>query len=371
MNATLGLWTALAVLLAHAPPLFAHWPDQAPHQIAHLGELRLEAGGVIPDLKMSYVTHGKLNAAKDNAILFIHGFGLNHHNLDHLIGPGKPLNTDKYFIICPDALGNAQTTFEHSTSPTNSGLKMKFPPFNTRDMVSATYKLLTKGLGIRHLLVATGISWGAHQSVQLAVSYPDFMDGIVPIVGGALWATHAFLWGPLMVSVIESCAGWDGGNYSENPKECAANSMLVLMQYFYSREWWQQYVDTPEAYTRWRVAWGDYYIDIQDARDLNYAIKALGRGWVGDTPGFNNDVMAALRSIKARALFIASPYDQFYLPEQIETQVRAIPNARVISIDSIGGHMICCSADPQATRAMGEAIRGFLLELSEQRNVGR
>ena len=54
----------------------------------------------------------------------LHGFAANHHWADHLIGPGKPLDTDKYFVICPDELGSPQTTFEHSTSPTNSGLKM-------------------------------------------------------------------------------------------------------------------------------------------------------------------------------------------------------------------------------------------------------
>ena len=71
-------WIVLASL-AQGPIAFAHWPDQAPHQIANLGELKLEGGGVIPNLKMSYVTHGKLNAAKGNAILFMHGFGVNHH----------------------------------------------------------------------------------------------------------------------------------------------------------------------------------------------------------------------------------------------------------------------------------------------------
>jgi len=105
--------------------------------MAELGELKLEAGGVIPNLKMSYVTHGNLNAAKSNVILFMHGWGLNHHQIDHLIGPGKPFDTDKYFIICTDELGNSQTTFAHSTSPTNSGLKMKFPIYNGRDKVKA------------------------------------------------------------------------------------------------------------------------------------------------------------------------------------------------------------------------------------------
>ena len=82
-------------------------------------------------------------------------------------------------------LGATQTRFEHSSSPTNSGLKMKFPFYNTRDMVKAQYRLITETLGIPHLLAVTGISSGADHSVQFAVSYPDFMDGIFPIVGGA------------------------------------------------------------------------------------------------------------------------------------------------------------------------------------------
>ena len=71
----------------------------------------------------------------------------NHHQFDHLIGPGRPLDTDKYFIICPDELGNTQTTFEHSTSPTNSGLKMKFPVYNGRDKVKARVQADHRGAG--------------------------------------------------------------------------------------------------------------------------------------------------------------------------------------------------------------------------------
>ena len=116
MRSVVGMCSALAVvLMAHGSVVLAHWPDQPPHQIAHLGDLQLEGGGVLTNFKMSYVTHGQLNAAKDNAILFMHGFGANHHNLDHLIGPGRPLDTDKYFIICSDALGSTQTRFDHST----------------------------------------------------------------------------------------------------------------------------------------------------------------------------------------------------------------------------------------------------------------
>jgi homoserine O-acetyltransferase len=205
--------------------------------------------------------------------------------------------------------------------------------------------------------------------MQLAVSYPDFVDGIVPIVGTALWSVERTFRGAWMLWILRTCAGWDGGNYSENPKECATNAISKLIPMLYSEDWWRQYVDVPEAYTRWRIAWGEYYLDIQDARDLYYGIRAVSLGWLGDTPGFNDDYLAALRSIKAKTLFITSKYDQFYSPQQIDLQAKTIPDARVVTIDSVAGHMICCSGDPQATRAVGLALGDFLTQLTARRNA--
>ena len=64
--------------------------------------------------------------------------------------------------------------------------------------------------------------------MQFAVSYPDFMDGIFRIGGGAIDGTQGFFFGPLTVSILESCAGWDRGNYDENPKQCASNALSVF-----------------------------------------------------------------------------------------------------------------------------------------------
>jgi homoserine acetyltransferase len=105
---------------------------------------------------------------------------------------------------------------------------------------------------------------------------------------------------------------------------------------------------------------------VQDTRDLYYRIRAQGTGWVGDTPGFNNDLNAALGSIKAKTLFIYSPQDQFHLPHHIETQVKAIPGARAVAIESSAGHLICCNGDPNATHTMGEAIKAFLQEVMQK-----
>lgn len=353
-----------AGLLALSAGSRAHLPDQPAHQIADLGEFKFEKGGSLKNLRMSYVTHGRLNGAKDNGILVQHGFAANHHLFDHLIGPGKALDTDKYFIIATDALGATQTGYEHSSSPSNSGLKMKFPQYNGRDMVRAQHKLLTEKLGIRKLLAVSGISAGADHSVQYAVSYPDFMDGIFPIVGGALWSSQGFFFGSLMLSNLESCEGWQKGEYDVNPKHCGTNALSVLIPYFYTREWWDQHIKSPADYTAWRTsAWGFGYLDVQDARDLWYRAMAWGQGWVGDTPGFDGDVNAALRSIKARTLFLYNPQDAFHMPHHVQSQVQVIPNASAMAIDSVAGHIICCDADPAATKVLGAAIRDFLVGL--------
>ncbi len=376
MTSTSFVGSVLALLIAASGAANAHWPGQPPHQMADLGDLKLESGAVIKNLRMSYVTHGKLSAAKDNAILFMHGGGANHHNFDHMIGPGRPLDTDRYFVICPDVLGATQTGYEHSTSPTNSGLKMKFPFFNDRDIVQATYLLVTQGLGIPHLVASTGISMGGRASVQLAISHPQFMDGIVPVVSAPVFAagasaTQGRFRGPLMVSSLTSCKGWDGGDYEQNPKACATNAISVVAGQFHTSEWWSRDLDTPEAYARWRSTFGTEYLDVQDARDLFYQMVAWGRSQMSETPGFDGDLNKALGSIKAKSLVIYSPRDQLSLAADAEALIRAIPNARGLAIDSPAGHFICCNADPQATRAMGEAISHFLRALSAQRVSGQ
>src|SRR5712692_10864426 len=90
---------ALVVLLS-VVPAFAHGPNQPPHQLYRIGDLKLESGELIKDFAISYVTHGTLNAKKSNAILMVTAISGNHHRLDFMIGPGKALDTDKYFIVC-------------------------------------------------------------------------------------------------------------------------------------------------------------------------------------------------------------------------------------------------------------------------------
>src|SRR5262249_51761413 len=129
---------ALLATVLTAGGATAHRPDQAPHQLYKMGDFKLENGEVIKDFVISYVVHGTLNANKSNAILMVTAISGNHHRLDFMIGPGKALDTNKYFIICTDAIGNGLTT-----SPSNSTAqpRLQFPKFQIRDMVVSQHRL--------------------------------------------------------------------------------------------------------------------------------------------------------------------------------------------------------------------------------------
>src|SRR3954451_14393479 len=206
---------ALAALLA-ATPAIAHTPAQPPHQSFKIGDLTLEGGEMIKDFAISYVTHGKLNEKKSNAILMVTAISGNHHRLDFLIGPGKALDTDKYFIIATDAIGNGLTT-----SPSNSTAqpRMQFPRFAIRDMVESQRRLLVEHLGIDHVVAVVGPSMGGMQVLQWGASHPGFMDSLVAMVPLARTPAWSIAVMEASRKAIMTDAAWNNGNYEAPPEK--------------------------------------------------------------------------------------------------------------------------------------------------------
>src|SRR5207248_8027575 len=126
-------------------PAAAHTPQQPPHQLFGEGDLKLESGETIKDFSISYVTHGTLNAKKSNAILMVTAISGNHHRLDFMIGPGKALDPENYFIVCTDAIANG---FSTSPSTSKTQPRMQFPKFTIRDRAQSQYCLLKDKLRI-------------------------------------------------------------------------------------------------------------------------------------------------------------------------------------------------------------------------------
>ncbi len=190
------------------PELQPGWIDR-PHQKLELGDFALESGEIIPDFEISYVTHGARSSAGDNAVLVLTAIGSIHHRLDFLIGPGRPLDPDRHFIICADAIGNGMTT-----SPSNSRTHpdLAFPRFGIRDMVTSQQRLLD-GLGVGQLAAVVGASMGGMQALQWGVSAPDRMRSIVALVPMARTRSWSVAMNEVARRILTSDAGWPSGPY--------------------------------------------------------------------------------------------------------------------------------------------------------------
>lgn len=148
--------------------------------VASLGDFRVESGGVIRNCRITYRTFGRLDAAKSNAVLITTPFQGTSGDLAPRIGPGRLVDSSRYFVVAIDALGNGV-----ASSPSNTDLKPgePFPPLSVRDMVETQHRLLTKHLGIMRLKAVVGESMGGMQAFQWATAYPDFAEKVVAIVG--------------------------------------------------------------------------------------------------------------------------------------------------------------------------------------------
>jgi len=156
----------------------------------------LQNGTVMPQVMIAYETYGRLAADGRNAVLITHGYTSSHHAAgrspangnqpgwwDGLIGPGKAIDTDTLFVVSSNMLGSSfGSTNGASINPeTSKPYGPDFPAITVRDIIEAEKRLLD-GLGVKHLVAVAGPSYGGYQAFQWAVSHPDFMDGIVPVV---------------------------------------------------------------------------------------------------------------------------------------------------------------------------------------------
>jgi homoserine O-acetyltransferase/O-succinyltransferase len=350
----------VALLTVAAHPALAHGPNQPPHQLYRIGDLKLESGETIRDFSISYVTHGTLNAKKSNAILMVTAISGNHHRLDFLIGPGKALDTDKYFIVCTDAIGNGLTT-----SPSNSTAQshMKFPHFLIRDMVTSQHKLMTEHLGIQHVVSVIGPSMGGMQTLQWGVSYPDFMDSLVALV--PLARTPAWT-----VTVLEATRkaimldpAWKGGDYGEPPEQGIRLwrdilNFLAARTPELSRDQFPNQLDI----LPWIKEQETGLIKAFDANDWIYQTWAYDQHDIGTTPGMNGDLVKALRTIKAKTLIMVGTKDLLNPEWEPREAARYVRDVRVstISPSTVTGHASAGGALPADVDFLNGEITGFL-----------
>lgn len=188
---------------------------------------RLQSGEVLPELKLTYETYGTLAPSGRNAILATHGYTSSQHAAgldangeagwwDELIGPGKAIDTNKYFVVSSNMLGSSYgSTAPASICPkTGKPYGPDFPDYTLVDIVTAQRAMLD-ALGVKRLVAVAGLSFGGYQAFQWGVTFPDAMAGIVPVVTAPNATDGDRMVADLRARFAEA-PGWNGGHHYGN-----------------------------------------------------------------------------------------------------------------------------------------------------------
>ena len=240
MRAGRGLTAFLAAMLL-ALPLAATAVAQTPppeKRVLEAGEYQTRGGATLPNMRVGYQTAGKLSASGDNAVLITHHFtgnaqafgraegGGNPGWWDAIIGPGKPIDTERFFVISSDTPINLNTRDPRTTTTgpatvnpaTGRPYAMEFPVLSIRDFVEVQKRLLDS-LGVRRLALVAGPSMGALQAIEWAAAYPEMVERIMPVIGTG--EMDAFLQGWMAVweAPIRLDPNWRNGDYYAQGRE--------------------------------------------------------------------------------------------------------------------------------------------------------
>lgn len=301
----------------------------AEQKFAELGDFKLENGGVIKNCRIGYRTFGSIDADRSNVVVYLMWAGGKTEQLHLEPSDGdKLINTSKYYVIAIDPLSNGV-----SSSPSNSSAqpRMKFPEYTMRDLVNVEHELLTGKLGVRHVRAITGASMGGMQSFQWMVSYPDFAEKILPIVGSPQLAPYDLVHWQMQLDAITNDRRWNNGNYTEMPALSAEYEFGAVL------------LTTPENYN-YKTTRADVFEALKkaqtnttfDASNKVHQVQAMMSIDVTEKFGGSWDKAAA--AVRANVFVIVAKQDHVVTPAPA-LKFAKILNAKTLILDSDCGHL--------------------------------
>jgi homoserine O-acetyltransferase len=303
-----------------------------------LEPLVLESGASLGPITLAYETYGRLNAACDNAILLLHALSGDAHAAgwhtgdtkpgwwDSMVGPGRPFDTDRYFVICSNVLGGCQgSTGPSSSNPaTGRPYAARFPVLTIGDMVRAQARLLDR-LGIERLLAVAGGSMGGFQALEWATALPERVRGAILLATSARSSPQTLAWNAIGRRAIMSDPRWRDGDYydGEPPTDGLAVARMIghityLSEQSLERKFGRAYQDGGgPAFTLEREFAIESYLDYQgasfnarfDANTYLYITKAMDY-W--DLPARYGSLDSALARSQATFLLLSFTSDWLY-----------------------------------------------------------
>ncbi|HWX51489.1 MAG TPA: homoserine O-acetyltransferase [Roseomonas sp.] len=361
-------------------------------------EFRLEnyttrAGVPIPVVRTGYQTAGRLNATGDNAVLVTHFFSGNSHAFgqiqpggpagwwDAIIGPGKPIDTDRFFVIAADSLVNLNaadqytvTTGPASVNPsTGRPWAMTFPVVSIRDFVEVQKRLL-EHLGVRRLALVAGPSMGSLQAIEWAVAYPEMVERVMPAIGTGEMDAWMLGWLDLWAAPIRMDPNWRNGDYyaqgREPPLRGLTEALKLVTLQSRDRGWASQFGRRPAegqdparriqdrfAIEQWVESAAVARARLSDANSFLYLTRA-NQLFLNEYPSSE----AALARSKARWLVVPSRGDRVFPIEYSEELVKLLRQAnKSVSMAPLSGDLGHLEGVTGMTQ-VEEPIRSFLAQ---------
>jgi homoserine O-acetyltransferase len=207
LSAALALTSFAALATDYPAPKQGDWIAK---------DFKFHTGETMPELRLHYTTVGEPSG---QPVLVLHGSGgsaatmLTPGFAGELFGPGQPLDAAKYYVIIPDGIGHGKS------SKPSDGMKTAFPKYDYQDMVDAQYRLVTEGLGLKHLRLVIGNSMGGMHTWIWGVRYPQAMDALVPMASQPTeMAARNWMLRRMMLETIRNDPDYKGGNYTAQPR---------------------------------------------------------------------------------------------------------------------------------------------------------
>lgn len=337
---------ARALRLCLSLPLFAIVAFAQQQQFANIGDLKLENGGVIRQCRVGYRTFGKLAADKSNVVVYVTWASGTTEQLAGSIGPGKLIDSTSYYVVAIDALGNGV-----SSSPSNSRLqpRMRFPRFTMRDIVASQHELLTKVLHLDRVKAVVGVSMGGMQVFQWLVSYPDFMEKAIPIVGSPRSAPYDLVHWQAEIEALMRDRDWKGGNYTVNPARAVDFAFGEMI------------LTTPADYNR-RKTREQVFADLAKARsdtrrfDANNKIRQVQAMMQLDVSrGFGGSLEQAAKVVKANVFVVVAKEDHVVTPGPA-IEFATLIGAKLLNLESDCGHLATVCEGKRLDAAVAEFL---------------
>jgi homoserine O-acetyltransferase/O-succinyltransferase len=294
-------------------------------------DFKFHTGEVLPELRLHYTTIGEPSG---QPVLVLHGTTSSAAGMltpdfaGQLFGAGQPLDTAKYYIIIPDSIGHGK-----SAKPSD-GLKTKFPRYDYADMIDAQYRLLTEGLGLRHVRLVIGNSMSGMQAWLWGEKYPGYMDALVPMASQpTAMASRNWMLRRMLVELIRNDPEYRDGNYTTQPRFLKLAGVFFGIATAGGTLNYQKLAPTHDK--------ADQFVDARLAAPMNADANDFIWAWNSSA---DYDAAPGLERIEASVLAINSADDERNPPESglEQAALKRVKNAKLYLIpasDETRGHL--------------------------------